>query len=762
MLLIGEAWSGNNLWGGRWLVIPVALTLLGYRRHFWQHPLASWLSVAALFLVQPLMVDTVAGRLTSLGVATLLMLFNTRQLRHLFAAWVTVGFGLGFAAVAAWEVLIERLKIDWGMSLPAIAILVLWLLWSWLIRQETLLAGLYKRATDIWAITLTLPNLFLLTIGTFLAYLPATLEPEIHHWVLASGLMLLATSYRTWQVPFDAGYYLTAWSLELLVAGMLTLTGRSLDALAIANLALGLATQLVGDGWMRGEGRGQGAEGRRQGSQESSSPHPTPYTPHPHHLIPLLYAGFGLLLAHHAFTASTGLYTIAAALVGIGVGRRQLRFKPLTYLSVLAISFGAYELLFYQLSQAKGDRPGDAIVLLGVLAAFLAIALRLLLPWLLPYLRLLPGEILAIAHVHWAIGSIFLVGALLNPLSTQGEWGWVGVAAVLAGYALVMGHGRWGIGDGGGREDREAEESSVLSPQSSAPLSPRTPHLTPHTPHPTPQFWTYAGIIEAVLTFAYLLHLLLPDAFLIKWGGTIAAILAFSLYQVPWQSWGWQREPWRKSAATLPALATMLTAGGISLQSLLIVAAFYAWLAKAERQVRLSYLSVLLADWAAVRFLHQHNAVEPLWLAVLVGVTLLYMAQIDPDLRSPTERDKRHLLRCLATGLVSLTAFYQSEIGISGILPILVGILSIGLALGFILTGIWLRVRAFLYIGTLAFVVQILRQLWLFINDYSLVLWAVIGAMGLVFMWIAATFEARRTQMTALVAYWSSELENWE
>ncbi len=254
---------------------------------------------------------------------------------------------------------------------------------------------------------------------------------------------------------------------------------------------------------------------------------------------------------------------------------------------------------------------------------------------------------------------------------------------------------------------------------------------------------------------------MLPDRFLVEWGGAIAAAVALLLYLAPWQTWGWYREPWRRTTIILPLVATLLTASGIALQGLLIGAAFYAWLAKSERQVRLSYLSVLLADWAGIRFLNTHNAAEPLWFAVLLSASLLYVAQIDPTLRSPTERDRRHLLRCLATGLACLTAFYQSEVGIRGFLPIVVSMLSIGLAIGFILAGILLQVRAFLYIGTLAFIVQVLRQLWLFINDYSLLLWAVIGTLGLIFMWTAATFEARRTQVTALVEYWF-ELEDWE
>jgi hypothetical protein len=162
--------------------------------------------------------------------------------------------------------------------------------------------------------------------------------------------------------------------------------------------------------------------------------------------------------------------------------------------------------------------------------------------------------------------------------------------------------------------------------------------------------------------------------------------------------------------ALLPITVSLLTAGTITIQSLLVAAAFYAWLAKATRQVRLSYLSVVLADWAILRWLNQVGATESLWYAALFSASLLFLTQIDPALRSPNERDRRHLLRSLATALVCLTAFYQAEVGIAGAPPLLPGILSIAIALGFILAGLLLHIRAFLFVGTAVFMIQVLRQ----------------------------------------------------
>jgi len=298
--------------------------------------------------------------------------------------------------------------------------------------------------------------------------------------------------------------------------------------------------------------------------------------------------------------------------------------------------------------------------------------------------------------------------ALFNSLSSTGELLWVGITAVLALYALL--------------EGRASEP------------------------------WTYTGIVTSLLAIGYWLSLWLPDATLLAWGAAIASVIAFVMYIVPWQRGGWSLAPWQQSAILLPGAIAVATAGGVNLQSLLIVAAFYAWIAKTRNQTRLSYLSILLADWAILRFLSDRAIAESLWYAAILGGSLLYVAQVDPALRSPTEREKRHWLRSLAVGLICLTAIYQSETS----LAIALGTLVFSIAL--ILVGLAVQIRAFLSVGTASFMIQVLRQVWLLIDNYSLLLWALLIVLGLALIWIAATFEARRSQVSALLQYWLREL----
>jgi hypothetical protein len=686
-------------WAVVWLVTPLALTLLAFRSLVIPSPrFAAELSTATLLLAQFLTFDSPTPRLLSLGMAAGLMVLNTRKLQQTTPVHLAIGFGLSFVAALIWQLFSNRLTVEAVLILQAIAIWLLWLLQQGFDRRNTALAKLYAQASNSWAIALSSLNLLVLTLYTLAVYSgwddSISLQTEAC-WLWATGLTLAAIAYRTRQSASNFGFYGLAWGSEILVADALAI-GRPEASLglnlAIANLALGLAAQVAGDLWVA----------------RSSRPYRSSW-----HLIPITYAGLGMVLSHGDLTATTGLYTLAAALVGLGVGRRQPDFQPLTYLSLLAVSFAAYELLIYQLLQAAGGSAGDGVVLLAGLAIAIAVIDRLCNRWLLSYLRISQSGLRAIANLHWAGGGTLLLSSLILPLSDTGGWLWVSVTLVLAIDALVQGRS-------------QAD-------------------------------WIYAGITGTASAIAYALYLLVPEtATLLTWAGAIAAIFAVGLYALPWDAWGWALKPWQRSAVLLPGAIVLLTFWQIGIPALLIVAAFYAWVAGAKSQVRLSYISLLLADWAVLRWLDAIEVQEPLWYASVFSSSLLYVAQIDPGLRSPNDREKRHLLRSLAVGLLCLTGIYQSET------DRWLALVTLAMSVVLIVAGLSLRVRAFLYVGTAAFMVQILRQLWLLISDYSLLLWAIGIILGLAFIWIAATFESRRSQVTALVQYWTAEIDEWE
>jgi hypothetical protein len=256
---------------------------------------------------------------------------------------------------------------------------------------------------------------------------------------------------------------------------------------------------------------------------------------------------------------------------------------------------------------------------------------------------------------------------------------------------------------------------------------------------------TYFGIWGIAIAVGEIFRWRLPEPMLLGWGGAIACLLSLVFYFVPW----------RESAIGLPIIAVVLTSFHVTVPTLFITAAFYAWIARISQRIRLSYVGVALAIWGIFRVFEERSLTHPLWYVSVISAAILYGVQVDPDLQSPAARNTRHPLRCLAVGLLGITALYQANSWFEGLL-------TIALSLGLIAIGLILRVRAYLFVGTLIFLAQVLRQLWLFIADYSMLLWSLGIALGLILIWIAATFEVRRSQTIALLQYWSAELEQWE
>jgi hypothetical protein len=265
----------------------------------------------------------------------------------------------------------------------------------------------------------------------------------------------------------------------------------------------------------------------------------------------------------------------------------------------------------------------------------------------------------------------------------------------------------------------------------------------------------YMGIAGIAIAIYEGLYWVLPKSFLLGWSGAFSCSLAVLFYILPWSRWGWEPRPWRRAAIALPIVAVVCAGTDISIPTLFITASFYAWIARMSHRIRLSYLGVILANWAIFWVFEGRSLTDPLWYVSIISMSILYIVHVDPHLQSSTARNTRHLLRCLAVGLLGLTALYQSISWSEGLLVIVLG-------LGLIVAGLTLRVRAYLFIGTLIFLAQVLRQLWVFMDDYSMMLWGLGIALGLVLIWIAATFEARRSQAIALLQYWATELEQWE
>jgi hypothetical protein len=656
-----------------------------------RHPnLVIGLSILVLLLAQ---IPTWFGketRLVTLAIATGLMFFQTYRLQKVETAAITIGLSLGL--IAALLVKLSLSGFDW-LLVGAIALFPLWLLRHYLSLRTAELARLYARACDGWGIALCGLELVALTLHSLAVYWDwiAVSIPSI----LAPALTLGAIAYRSWRSPTNWGIYGVGWSLELFTIEVLDVTKRSLIALAIANILLGLLTQLLGDWWHR----------HSQRREMLSS----------WNILPLLYGALGAALRWGFFSSWTGLSSLALVWIAIGVGRRSTAGKPLLYLGIAGISLSGYELLSYQIAALS---RGDRFLAMAALAASFVYGYRLLSPWLASYLRLTTAELKGIAHLHWALGSCLLLGALFYPVAVN----------QLLGLASGIFLTRYALWQGRHHPDRTIAE-----------------------------IWVYLGILEGSAIGAYTASITpqmeLFSKYLASWLGAIASGVAVAAYLLPWQLWGWPPRPWQFVALLIPGLALGGSLDKANALSILVVAGFYAWLAWLRQQSRWRYLTLGLVNWAIARWLEAFHLATPFAYSSLVGLSVLCLVQIEPTCQGRDGKSWRHWLRLLGMAIPCSAALWLHHE--TGILP---GILG----LGAIFAGLALRVRALLYMGTLTFVVNAFYQLVILIFLYPLLKWIVGLLLGVSLLSIAGSMETRRTQFTTLLQNVLAELQQWE
>ncbi|BAZ47640.1 hypothetical protein NIES4103_02420 [Nostoc sp. NIES-4103] len=693
-------------WGTIWLITPVTLTGLISRISAQRRTTSTFLSILAVAMAQLLTLPLPGSRLIGLAVAAVVMFANTGYLKNKINAGITVGYSLGLMAALLWSGVpgLPRLSLAGWFVVGAIAIFSLWLGRTALQRRGNELALIYATAFDQWAIALCSIELLGMTLHSLFVYQGA-IAPGLFY-LIATGITLAGIAYRSWLEPTDWGFYGIGWCLELLIAEVLGFGELSTVKIAIANIALGFITQLVGEWWVR----------RFQ----------LPRLPSSLHILPLAYGAFSVVLRLNTFTEWTGLASLGVALIIIGVGRRSEAFKPLLYLGIIGVSISAYELLFYQMLQATGGAFGDGLIAMSALGTSIMLVYDRLSFWLSQYLRLSRGEVKNIAHFHWAWSSFLLMAAIPLPIQTNRLVG-LGSAVLLIMYAIFQ-----------GRHAPVATSTRIFGRITIA------------------EMWVYLGLLEVAAMRVYWRETVVGKLItgpLVPWNGAIACVVAYFLYILPWENWGWSKRPWQIASYIIPLIILWETRLQVYPITLLLVAAFYIFLAKVGENIRFSYISVALVDWALCRWLWELRFTEPLWYVTIIGLSLLYIAQVDPQLKLPENKAARHSLRMFGSGVICGWAilFHQNEPLISGFFSLIA-----------IFAGLALRIRAFLYIGTATFFITSIYQLVVFSLRYPFLKWVVGLLVGIVLISVAANFETRRTQLNSLLRNTSDEFQGWE
>ena len=203
----------------------------------------------------------------------------------------------------------------------------------------------------------------------------------------------------------------------------------------------------------------------------------------------------------------------------------------------------------------------------------------------------------------------------------------------------------------------------------------------------------------------------------------------------------------------LPLLLAIGSLSTATALSWLITALSYGGLSYRTQQLRLSYLGLLFLDATVWRWCVQNDRTTLLWYSLPLALSLLWITAIDPQLQENDRQHIRHNLRLLATGLICGIALLPGQAHAGVIL---------GLSLATILAGLSLKIRAFLFVGTLTFLSHSFYQFVILVAQQSLLKWAIGLAVGIILIWIAATFETRREQIRTVFYSWADSLSRWE
>ncbi len=223
-------------------------------------------------------------------------------------------------------------------------------------------------------------------------------------------------------------------------------------------------------------------------------------------------------------------------------------------------------------------------------------------------------------------------------------------------------------------------------------------------------------------------------------------------------------EPLAKTGVLLPMLPVI---GFWSLNSqvpysglLLTVGLFYGVLSVMKRSLGLGLLAALAGNSGLWHFLNRVEGLTffehpQLWMIPL-AVSVLLAARIN---RESLSAEQMNSIRygALVTIYVSSTA----DIFINGVetapwLPIILAVLAVG----GVIAGLMMRIRAFLFLGTAFLLLSMLTMIWsASVNLQWTWLWYVTGiAFGVLIIYTVAMFERKREQMIGFV----ERLKQWQ
>lgn len=708
-------------WGLFWLITPGMLSAIALQtQRIKQQRLATVLSCIALIGGQLLTVGAWQTRLIALAVAFGLMFYNAFNLRRTIITLVHIGFGLSLVASILVSLFSNALFDNWYWILVVgVAILGLYQLRFYLLRISRTPKSDYisqRTAHGILGVGVEAKNykliakyikaadywaIALITIELAIVSVVYFYLPDLTTQGLYFSYLLTTTlllSAVFWRYRQQANNLV--WYTLTWLFGLLI----AAFVMVLSRSSLGFATANIILGLVA-----LVVVNRLKQSDSPWARLNLAYTP-------VVYAVLGVTWRLSSFNAYTGLLTLGAASILLSTQTKNNRHNTLiNYIGLGAVSVGIYELVVYQMQSATTGNFADGLTVLALVAAAIALIYRVTAWWCDRHhqnlFNLDLSNIILIAHLHWAMSSVLKIiaaGVTLENVATRLTPVSIATSFCLGLYALIQ-----------GRQKQKAHD-----------------------------WWVYVGLVEIAATLVYSRLIIDRLSLFDPWRVIFTCAIALIIYQIPWQNLGWQATAWQRTALVVPALMTLVSAEDISELSLIATALFYLRIAAAQKNLRWSYLSLGIIDWLLIRLVWQYST-EFVWAVAIISLSILYLAQLDPYFLA--RRQQRHYLRLAATGILCISVlFYQP-----GIVP---GIISFSL----ILLGLGLKIRAFLFTGTITLVLTVIYHLIILVLSYSFLKWVVGLLTGICSIAIAAGFEKQRNRAFNQLKSYSHKLQNWQ
>jgi hypothetical protein len=733
----------SSYWGLIWLTTPVMLSLIAkYTPNIRQRRLATVISCLALILVQLLIFEQLPARLLSLGAATGLMFVNAFNLRRTIITIIHLGLAIALIA-SLFDPFIGNNLNDYRqwLSVGGIIILLLYQLRLLLLKtsnapqfgyisqrtafgilgvgretQNFKLVSKYLQAADYWAIFLMAIALVIVSV-LYLVLPSLKIDLYFGHYFFTTALLIGAIFWRYRDSPNNLVLYTITWLSAIFAGVLVRLFVSSSFVLALSNIILGLVALVI---------------------VVLLAQSNTPWARLNLSSIPLVYAVGGIFWRLSSFNTYTGLLTLGAALILLNTQQNHHQIDRLfKYLGFAGISGGIYELVIYQMQSASGGSIADSFTILSLVAAAIALSYRLLSWWyrqreLTTLFNLGLSQVVPIAHIHWAMSSIFKIigaGIALETNTSRLTIVSIAISFCLGAYAVIQGRNL----DAAPKQNKDQRSKPAPSFYSGV----------------ISDWWVYVGLVEIAATLVYSRLIISRLSLFDPWRLVFTCAISLLIYQIPWQNFGWRTTPWQRTALIIPALMALITAEDISAFSLLITALFYLRIAYAQRNIRWSYISLGFVNWLAIRIVVEQTNTQSILVAGIISLSILYLAQFDPAVQS--RRQIRHYLRLLGSSIFCTTALFEQP-----------GIIPGAIAFSFIFVGLGLRIRAFLFTGTVTLILTVLHQLIILVFTYSFLKWVVGLLTGISSIAIAAGFENKRDRLSEQLKRYRDRLHSWQ